>query len=144
MKISTSLSFNDATLTEDLPPEAAANGAYGVKGTRLPVNRRFTGLLSAEQAFPLTGTLIGFAGGQVSYQGETTPGFVNSNVGAAVPYARTDIRAGIRASDWNATVFVNNLTDRRGEIFGGGADFSRNYRILIRPRVIGLSFSKSF
>jgi outer membrane receptor protein involved in Fe transport len=146
MRLTTSAAYNDAELTEDLPAGARLSllpGA-GLNGAPLPGARHLTGALSAEQSFPLTGALSAFVGGAVAYQSATTAAFLNSNAGNTPAYAKTDLRGGVRGDTWTASLFANNIFDRRVEIAGTGSDFANDSVIYIRPRVIGLSFSKSF
>lgn len=143
--ISGSLSYNDAKLTEDLPPEVVAGGAYGVSGDRLPFSSQWSGNISLEQEFGLWSTATGFAGGTISYVGDRLGEFT---AGPQIPrtlapsYVRADLHVGFRQGDWNLNAYVNNVTDRRG-ILGGG-NFNTALLNYIQPRVIGLSISKSF
>ncbi len=73
----------------------------------------------------------------VTYSTVTLPGYVLFN-----------LRAGISADTWQATFFVNNLTNRRAELEAAPSLFANvpNYdRIAMsRPRTIGITVSKSY
>lgn len=141
------VSWNDAELTEDLPDGSAA---IGLEGDRLPYSSRFSGNLSVDQEFPLAGNWSGFVGGSVSYVGERqgifSPSYLvppqRQSFGA---YAKTDLRAGFTGGDWTISVFLNNVTDRRGVLRGGLDNLlvptAFNY---IQPRTFGLSLSRTF
>jgi outer membrane receptor protein involved in Fe transport len=138
------VAWNDAELTEALPPESVAAGVYALKGDRLPFSSRFSAHGSIEHEFPLAGTLRGFAGADVSYVGERLNQFTSS---ATVTrrkfpaYAKTDVRVGARSDAWTFNLFINNAADRRGVLQSGVDDDSVIY---IQPRTVGASVSRSF
>jgi outer membrane receptor protein involved in Fe transport len=88
--------------------------------------------------------LNGFLGGAVSY--------VDHRVGiftaAASPrvylpgYAKADLHASVKYDSWTATLYVNNVADRRGVLNGGY--FPPFAFQLIQPRTVGLSLVKTF
>ncbi len=137
-------SWNVAELTEPFPATASV---YGVKGDRLPFTARYSGSLSAQQSFPLSGTLSGFVGGQVDYVGDRIGAF-NAPPPATrqiyPSYVKVDLRAGIEAGPWSANIYANNLTNRRGVLTGGAASlFPYSFRYL-SPRRVGLSVARTF
>jgi outer membrane receptor protein involved in Fe transport len=134
--------YSDAELKEDLP--STASGAFARAGDRLPYSSRFSGSLSLDQDFPL-GAWTGSLGASLSYVGDREEAFA---VSAAVPreqmpsYTKTDLRAGLRDDSWSATLFVNNLSDKRGVIGVGSA--SPNTITYIQPRTYGVSLTRNF
>lgn len=133
--------WNDAQLTEDLPP---TSNVHAFDGDRLPNSSRFSGSFSLEQEFPVAG-MTGFWGGSVSYNGDRKGLFTGDpQLRQSFPgYAKTDLRAGVKRDAWNAHVFVNNVADKRGVYTGnliGTAPFV-NY---IQPRTVGLSLAWIF
>jgi outer membrane receptor protein involved in Fe transport len=144
MSISAWVAFNDAELTEAFPPDSALAGA---KGDRLPFGSRFSGSLSFNQEFPLVARLRGTVGATVSYVGDrvgnfTSPGQVRQTYPA---YARTDVNAGVKYADWVTTIYVNNLTDRRGLLYGGVGTLPNPAAFeLIEPRTIGINVRREF
>jgi iron complex outermembrane receptor protein len=62
-------SFNEAELTQDMPPGAIAAGAYGVPGNPLPYSIRWSGGVAVNQDFSLSSALKVFVGGQFTYVG---------------------------------------------------------------------------
>jgi outer membrane receptor protein involved in Fe transport len=140
--------WNDAVLTQDFPNTGTAN-AVGSSGDRLPNSSRFSGALSLDQEFPLTGAMTGFVGATLSYFGDRRDVF--TSIFAASPerqylpaYARTDLRGGARYETWTLNLFVNNATDRRGVVTGGIGATNPIAFTYIQPRTAGLSFSKAF
>jgi len=144
LSISAWAAFNDAELTEDLP---AATRLAGDSGDRLPFNARFSGNLSLQQEFPLGPHLSGFAGATMSYVGNR-PGLFSS---LAAPerqdypgYAKTNLHLGAKAGAWTGNLYVNNLTDRRGELLGGIGYTPPFAFVVIQPRTVGLSLTRVF
>lgn len=144
MSISAWVAFNDAELTEAFPADSALAGA---KGDRLPFGSRFSGSLSFRQEFPLVAQVRGSVGATVSYIGDRVGNFTSAGQERQryPGYARTDLNAGIEYADWVATLYVNNLTDQRGLLYGGVGTLPNPAAFeIIEPRVIGLNLRKEF
>lgn len=137
-------SWNDAKLTEDLPPGGPGT-PIGGSGERLPSSARFSGGVSADQRVPLTEQVTGFIGGSLSYIGDRKGRFTAAGGRQELPaYARLDLHAGATFEEWTANLFANNLLDRRGLIAGGlGTAFPTGF-YYIQPRTVGLSISRTF
>jgi iron complex outermembrane receptor protein len=145
MNVTAWVALNDAKLTEPLPP----NGAVGFSGDRLPDSSKFSGNISAQQDFAITGSATAFVGGSLSYVGDRY-GIFNSSPPAVPPrqylpsYARTDLRSGIRYDTWTLNLYVNNVTDKRGILSGGLGTLNPVAFNYIQPRIFGLSVVKTF
>ena len=141
--------FSDAVLTE-IPPGVTLAGIIASPGDSLPDSSRFSGNLSVDQEFPLSGAITGFVGATESYLGqrEGAYGNINGIYGTqrlvSPAYARTDLRAGAKYDSWTAHLYINNATDRRGLISGDDQNAFANIRYVIQPRTIGLSIAKTF
>lgn len=143
--------WNDATLTQDLPTNSTA---IGFAGNRLPFSSRLSGNLSIDDEFSVTGEVTGFVGGAVSYVGDRAGEFAGNTFGSgpqpprfALPsYVKADLRAGARYQSWTATLFLNNISDKRGVLNGGIGAFvpGQITETLIQPRTFGLSVTKTF
>jgi outer membrane receptor protein involved in Fe transport len=132
-------------------------------GLRLPLVPEFKAAAWAEYHFPINfmGNNDAFFRTQWSYNGETlsilepispdespNPQFVND------AYTIGDIRFGIQAEDWEASIFVNNVTDERAKLTHNDGQFdwgaasiadnrAHNLRIFTnRPREIGVRYMK--
>jgi iron complex outermembrane receptor protein len=142
LKLSAWVAWDDAQLTANMP---AGGLLAGNSGDPLPYSSRFSGNLSAEQQFAITGELNGFAAGAVSYVGRRSSDFTAA---PSLPrlelpsYVLTNLRAGLRWDSWTATLFLNNVADQRGEISGGTVP--QTTVVYIQPRTVGLLLSKSF
>jgi iron complex outermembrane recepter protein len=143
------VAFSDAVLTQNLPSNSAN---YGLSGNRLPNSSRFTGNLSLEEDFPLPSGIAGFFGGSLSYVGNQE-GTFQPYSGAPQPppprqyyppYAKTDLRSGLKYDSWTLNLYVNNLADKRGLLLGG-LDATPPYGFqYITPRTLGVSVAKNF
>jgi iron complex outermembrane receptor protein len=137
------VAWNNAELTQNLPPSSVAAGQ---DGDRLPYSASFSGKLSAEQDFPLRDRLNGFVGAEVSYVSDRqgsfpTPPAARTDLPA---YARTDVRTGVHYESWTANLYVNNVADRRG-ILLRGSDAALPWSVqYIQPRTVGLALAKTF
>jgi outer membrane receptor protein involved in Fe transport len=145
--ISAWVAFDDAELTEPFPP---ASALYGASGDRLPFSSKFSGNLAANDEFPIANNVSGFAGASVAYVGNRVGNFTSPP--PTVPprqyypaYAKTDIHGGIKYDAWTATVYVNNLTDRRGLLYGGlGTVPNPSSFEILQPRTAGFNLSRRF
>jgi outer membrane receptor protein involved in Fe transport len=142
MKITGAGAWNLAELTESFPAESTLAGA---RGDRLPFSARFTGSISIDQEFPL-GAMQGFVGVTESYIGDRKGPFLGAGATRAdLPdYFTTDLRAGVKRDNWEANLYVNNLTDERGLLMGGAGSFLANIYTYIRPRAVGVSLVSKF
>lgn len=145
-KLSTWVTYNDAVLKEGFPEAStAAGGAYGAKGDRLPYGARFSGGVSIEQQMALPGSVVPFIGAALSYVGNRVGEFTTSPARQVYPaYTKADLRAGLAYHSVTATLFVNNLTDRRALLGGGLGSFPPFAFTVIQPRTVGLTVSMTF
>jgi len=91
-------------------------------------------------------------GGSVTYVGDRVGEFVPSADLAPQrqvypSYAQLDLHAGIKYETWKASMFVQNVTDKRG-VTGGGfnnqTNYNQNWFTYNQPRTIGVSLEKTF
>jgi iron complex outermembrane recepter protein len=149
LTISAWVAWNDARLTEPMPPGASV---VGDSGDRLPYSAPFSGNLSVEQTFPLAALaqgLTGFVGGSVFYIGDRVGQFASIYLSPPerqdLPsYAKLDLRAGVDYDTWKVNLYVNNVTDKRGVLDGGLDLIPSNAYVYIQPRTVGITVSKSF
>jgi iron complex outermembrane receptor protein len=149
LTLSASGSYIDATLSADLP----AGAAIGKKGDRLPFSGKVQWSASAQQEFPLPGSLTGFVGASAAHVADRYSGFPASTRTSRYifpAYTQADIRAGVRGESWTANLFVTNVGNERGTLSGSPKSGGRTrptdpfYAVFTRPRTIGLSLSKNF
>ena len=138
------LSWNEAVLTSSLPIQSGSS--IGLSGDSLPFSSRWSGNLSMEQQFALTGGLVAVVGATASYIGAREGIFAGNFSQARVylpSYVRTDLKAGVRYGTWDISVFAKNVSDKRGVLdlpITGSAPAA----LYVQPRTVGLSFAKPF
>jgi iron complex outermembrane receptor protein len=142
LAISTWFTWDDAVLTQAFP---STSTVYGVPGDRLPSSSRFSGYLSLQQHFRVTGQITGFAGAAVSYVGDRVGAFRATSLRQSFPaYTQANLRAGMMYASWTANLFVTNLADSRGVLAGGLDAVPTNSFIYTQPRTVGLAISRTF
>lgn len=141
--------YTNATLQEDF---TSLSAVYAAKGDRLPFSSRWSGRWSANQEFPLTANVTGFANLAVTYvgmrKGEFVPSKLESPLRQTYPaYTTFDLTGGIKGDDWRLNLFIQNLTNKRG-LTGGGYNnqttFNPAWFNYTQPRTIGFNVEKSF
>ncbi|MDO7836637.1 TonB-dependent receptor [Sphingobium sp. HBC34] len=141
--------YTDATLREDFTELSAV---YAAKGDRLPFSSRWSGRVSANQEFPLSANVTGFANIAMSYvgfrQGEFVPSAAQADLRQRYPaYTSFDLTGGIKGDDWRINLFIQNLTNKRG-LTGGGFNnqttFNPFWFNYTQPRTMGFNIEKSF
>jgi len=134
------VAWNEAVVTQTFPnPSIRAD-----PGDRLPFSPRISGTVAADYDFPLATSVEGFVGLSVNHVGFRFDDFTSPSdpLGRRTlpPYARTDLRAGVRFDPWSVALFANNVTDRRGELLNNNVPYVN----IIPPRTIGVTVSRNF
>jgi len=143
-------SYNDAQLTQNLPPTAAY--LYAVAGEQLPYSIRWSGGLTANQDIPFCDTWTGFVGGGLTYVGSRYGDFASSATSprAQIPgYTTLNLYTGVRHESWLVNLFINNAADKRGIVGIAAGELQIGnpggyYGTVIPPRTVGLSVARNF
>ena len=146
LTISSWVAFSEPELAEPFPGSGTPTSpVYGEAGDILPTATRRSAHLSLNQEFAFGNAGTAFVGGAITYTGERRGAFTATPVRQIYPsFTRTDLRAGVRYTDWTANLYVNNVADERG-LIGGGIGYQPTFAyIYIQPRTIGLSLSRDF
>ena len=126
-------------------------------GTQLPTVAKFKGNMTARYTFPLGSGDMHLQGAYVyqsSSHSDLSPA-ANTLIGRQPAYGIFDVTAGLTRGKFNAELFVDNLFDKRVElyrfaectIFGGGGTPICGLKPLANintPRMIGLRFGERF
>jgi len=141
--ISAWVAYNQAVLTEAFPPSSALSGEAG---DRLPFGARFSGSVSMDDEFPITGNVQGFAGASASYVGDRVGNFTSAPPRQEYPaYARVDLHGGVKLNPWTVSLYVKNVMDRRGILYGGLGTLPNPAAFeYIQPRTVGVNVLRSF
>ncbi|WP_029015049.1 TonB-dependent receptor [Niveispirillum irakense] len=136
------ITYTDSKLSEDLPDTAATGG---FDGDRIPYTPKwsFGGQVSYET--DLTPDIQGYLTSNFNYRGSSYSEFndTNDNYQRLDDYFLLGLRAGARFGTWDASLYVENLTDKAAEI--GLRVTGDGYRVYTtRPRTIGGTLSTTF
>lgn len=143
LTISAWASYNNAELTEDLP--AGPGLPLGRSGDPLPLSVEWSGNLSIDQSFPVSGEITATLGGSVTYIDERPALLVNAGARTIYPsYTKTDLLAKLDYQDWTATLYINNVTNEDARLSGGPGFFPAESAGIVQPRTIGMSLMKTF
>jgi len=129
------------------PKISRGNPALVAGRSQLPAVPAQSINLSARYDQRLSDMLSGYALADYSYIGRS---YLNYDPSAAVPmgaYGTIDLRVGIARKAWQAVLFVDNVTDVRGNALAFGNPFllGRAGQVTpLRPRTIGLELRRSF
>jgi outer membrane receptor protein involved in Fe transport len=136
----------EAVLTQTVPGAGVAGEIYGFEGDRLPNTPRWSGNLSVDYNFPLTGDFRGIVGGALSYVGDRLDAFSSASPQRQdLPaYAKLDLHVGTTFKSWTGNFYVNNVTDKHGLISGGIGNQLPYSFYYIQPRTVGLTVEKTF
>lgn len=127
----------------------AAGYTGNFQGSALPYTPEFSANLDAQYEFSLSGSMKGFLGGTVVYQGSQNTTFTN----AALPatdfeirsYTTLDLRAGLTGADdrWRVSVYGQNVTDK-SYVTAVSTFLDTLIRYRGRPAVYGVSVSYKY
>ena len=159
LTLSGSGTYIDAKLTTDFCQVDATGNIVCVtgvtpaapKGTRLPVQPKFKGAMTARYEFPIS-SYDAFLQGSLSYQGGTRTFLTDADfaaVGATRGFTTFDFSAGTSFGAWSVEAFIQNAFDKRGQLGLNTAcstticgPFSRAYTT--KPQLFGLKLGTKF
>ena len=151
--IGATIGWNTAEISEDATLFPGSDAPTSVtKGTELPIMPDLKGSLSLQYTF-LNNEIWGaqpFVRLDHTYNGEATSSlegiqsivFVNP-VRTLDPYNITDIRFGLEADGWSASLFVDNVSDERAEQFFNDR-WAQTRQSINRPLTVGVTYRKYF
>jgi outer membrane receptor protein involved in Fe transport len=135
--------YDDARYTQN-------SAALGVMSNdRVPLVPIFSGSATAEYRRPITGGVDGFAFAELKNVGGTVAGyqtgFGNPNGVTLSGYTSVDLRVGAAIHhNWEASLFVNNVGDVRGQSYIDTSNYPQNLHVfIIQPRTVGIKISAS-
>ena len=144
------LTLNLALGYEDMKITEATSTSRTIVGQPLTGVPKWSGSITAQYTIPL-GEREAFLRGQWEYTGDRKS-FINvapADGGRDLPsYSNLNLRGGIHQGPWEATLYLNNVFDKRGvvgDLMPEGAELPDRPRWFVtRPRTIGLSLRREF
>ncbi len=138
LMLSGAFSFNDTELTER---PAGANNLLPA-GSDLALTPDFQGNLNARYDFDLGGK-PSYAMLGVQHRGSTHTSVVVNADFPLESYTMADFSVGMNLDQWDVKLFVNNLTDKRAQLFiSDQDDIART--VVSRPRTFGFKVSYNY
>ncbi|MDT9600122.1 TonB-dependent receptor [Sphingosinicella rhizophila] len=138
VRLGMNTAYTDAKLIDPIPSIGAA------AGDQLSYTPRWSGAVTADTDFPISGEWTGQAGGGLRYVGKRRVGFPGG--GSLVEldaYAALDLYAGVSNDIWGVRLFVRNATDNR--VYLTPATFPGQIEAaVLQPRTIGLALEAKF
>ena len=140
--------YTDATLRDSFLSDAV----FAAEGDRLPYSSKYSGRFSVNYETEISADVIAKFGGVLTYVGNRKGEFVFAadvaDLRQTYPsYAQLDLKVGLEYQIWSATLFVQNATDKRGQIGGGffnQTSFNDNWFNFSQPRTIGFNVEYLF
>lgn len=136
------VAWDEAALTQAFPLSSAVVGAAG---ERLPFSARFSAHVSFEQRFAISADLTADAGIDESYVGDRIGDFGVTPARQVLPgYAQMNLHGGVRNLSWSGELYINNVLDKRGVLYGGIGSIYPAYFNDLTPRTVGITVAKTF
>lgn len=140
------VTYVDAKLAEDLPPEVVAAGTFGVEGDRVPLSPRWSAAGSVNYEATVGDNLTGFVSANVTYHGDSYSSFNRATAfDTYLPeYTLVGARLGVRLKDGpEITLYGENLGDEKPYL--GVIPTQDGVRVFTaRPRSYGLRLRSNF
>ena len=136
--ISGAFSMLDTEITKTLTSSGDV-----VAGKELAFAPGMQGNLSARKEWAMTSGNMGHFQTQFTFSDDSYSDIIEPNKAQQDSYSYVNVRAGVSNDMWLAEVYIDNLTDERGEISNNYV-FDRMRVTYIRPTTIGLRFKRNF
>ena len=144
LSLSANAAYTDARLTQDTP-----TSVNGIAGDRLPESPFVSSTLSASYERSLGSSILGFGGVDWHYTGNRLSEFAVGAPRQTLPgYSMVDLRAGVRVSAYEFTLYVKNAADSRAisevsaeTTLSGTNAYSAS---VMTPRTVGLTVSGKY
>ncbi len=138
LTVAGAFSLLDTELTKKLVPTNDV-----IVGTDLAFAPKFQGNLRVKQERPLTNGMMSHILVQFTFSDKSYSDVMEVNKAQQDSYSVLDLRVGISNDDWNAELYIDNVTDKRAAISNTFV-FDRQRISYIRPMTIGIRYKKIF
>ena len=136
--ISGAFSLLDTEITKTLTSSGDV-----VAGKELAFAPGMQGNVAARKEWSMSGGNMGHFQGQFVFSDESYSDIIEPNKAKQDSYSYLNLRAGISNDMWLAEVYIDNVTDERGEISNNYV-FDRMRVTYIRPTTLGVRFKRNF
>jgi outer membrane receptor protein involved in Fe transport len=138
LTVAGAFSVLDTKITKKLVPTNDV-----IVGTDLAFAPKFQGNLRVKQERPLTNGMMSHILVQYTFSDKSYSDVMEVNKAQQDSYSVLDLRVGISNDDWNAELYIDNVTDKRAAISNTFV-FDRQRISYIRPMTIGIRYKKIF
>ena len=114
-----------------------------VVGAELAFAPGFQGNLNARKEWGMSSGNTGHWQAQITFSDSSFSDIMEPNKAEQDAYSFFNIRTGMSNDDWTAEVYLDNVTDKRGDISNTFV-FDRSRVAVIKPRTLGIRYKKSF
>jgi len=136
--ISGAFSLLDTEITKTLTTSGDV-----IAGNELAFAPGMQGNIAARKEWSMASGNMGHFQGQFTFSDDSYSDIIEPNKAQQDSYSFVNVRAGVSNDMWMAEVYIDNLTDERGEISNNYV-FDRMRVTYIRPTTLGLRFKRNF
>ena len=128
------------------PAQKELNPTLGVTNDSIPNVPKFQLDVGLNYTRPIVGDWQGMIASDVTYR-DAENSYFNSNTTFNIPlapYTLVNLRLGVINGPWSVTAFARNLTDKRAEVSAINSSQDPDAFLTVRPRTLGLTFTRKF
>ena len=136
--VSGAFSMLDSEITKTLTSSGDV-----VAGKELAFAPGMQGNIAVRKEWAMSSGNMGHFQGQFTFSDDSYSDIIEPNKAKQDSYSFVNLRAGVSNDMWLAEIYIDNLTDERGEISNNYV-FDRMRVTYIRPATLGLRFKRNF
>jgi iron complex outermembrane recepter protein len=146
LRVNFSGSFQDAHLTTGATAaQLAIDPTLGRAGNQLPDVARFQSALGLSYTVPIAADWTGTLATDITYRDKANVYFSGNPFNFELnAYTLVNLRAQVSTGPWTGTLFVRNVGDERAQISGINSAQDPYALLTVRPRTVGVSFTRTF
>jgi iron complex outermembrane receptor protein len=146
LRINLSGSYQDAHLTKGATAaQLAIDPTLGRAGDQLPDVARFQFALGLNYTVPISAEWTGALASDITYRDKANVYFSGNPFNFELnDYTLVNLRAQLSTGPWTGTLFVRNVGDERAQISGINTAQDPHALLTVRPRTVGVSFTRTF
>jgi outer membrane receptor protein involved in Fe transport len=146
LRVDFSGSFQDAHLTTGATAtQLAIDPTLGRDGDKLADVAPFQYALGLNYTAPIAADWTGTLATDITYRGKANTYFESNPFNIELnAYTVVNLRAQVSTGPWTGTLFVRNVGDERAQVSAINSDQDPHALLTVRPRTVGVSFTRTF
>ncbi len=146
VRVDFSGSYQDAHLTKGATAaQLAIDPTLGRAGDQLPDVARFQFALGLNYTAPISAEWTGTLASDITHRDKANVYFSGNPFNFELnDYTLVNLRAQLSTGPWTATLFVRNVGDERAQVSGINTTQDPHALLTVRPRTVGVSFTRTF